>query len=324
MTLFAPTAAEPPKTRIAALDAARGLAIVAMVIYHFCWDIDFFGLVAWNIDDGTGWKVFRVLIAGSFLFLVGVGLVLAHHAGFRREVFWRRLAFIAMGALAVSLATAIVIPQSFVFFGILHAIAVYSVFGLAFLRLRWWFCLAVAVLIFVVDAVVALEFMAWPGLSWIGLGWPPPDTVDFEPVFPWFAPVLMGMAFAKLGLPELLRTWPATGPAGRALRWSGRNSLLIYLVHQPVLFGGLWLLVAVFGLGPSERDRFVAQCEASCSPADFGDACPAFCQCLGDEAQAIGVLGVANYAALDADRRVLFDMALQTCRSEAISGANPQ
>jgi len=77
------------RTRIELVDVARGLALVAMAIYHFVWDLDFFGY----IDPGTsitgGWRIFARCIAISFLFIVGVSLHLANRQGFRRVVLQR-------------------------------------------------------------------------------------------------------------------------------------------------------------------------------------------------------------------------------------------
>lgn len=123
------------RTRVELVDVARGLALVAMAIYHFVWDLDFFGY----IDPGTsitgGWRIFARCIAISFLFIVGVSLYLANTQGFRRKSYIRRLAMIVAAALAITMATLLATPDAFIFFGILHHIALASVLGLAFLRL---------------------------------------------------------------------------------------------------------------------------------------------------------------------------------------------
>ena len=126
-----------PRPRIELVDLARGTALAAMAVYHFTWDLEFFSYV----DAGTtaigGWKVFARCIASSFLFLVGVSLFLAHGDGVRWPGFGRRLAMIGGAAAAISLATWIAVPKTFIFFGILHQIALASLLGLPFLRLPW-------------------------------------------------------------------------------------------------------------------------------------------------------------------------------------------
>ena len=79
MSAAEPSAALPPRIdvastglRIALVDAARGVAILAMVVYHFTWDLSLQGLVRVNPTIDPAWMWFARLIAGSFLALVGV------------------------------------------------------------------------------------------------------------------------------------------------------------------------------------------------------------------------------------------------------------
>jgi uncharacterized membrane protein len=139
--------------RIAAIDAIRGVSIVAMAIYHGAFDLSARSLIPVNVLAEPGWIVFARSIAGSFLVLVGIGLVLATRDGFRLQPYLRRLGLIAGSAGLVSLATWWVEPQEFVFFGILHEIALASVLALPFLWLPAWVVAPVAA------AVVALPYV---------------------------------------------------------------------------------------------------------------------------------------------------------------------
>ncbi len=85
-----------------AIDVARGLAIVAMIVYHFSWDLSFLQLIATNILQVPAWRWFARGIAGSFLILAGFGLTLAHAQGFHRVPFLRRLMKVGGAALAVT------------------------------------------------------------------------------------------------------------------------------------------------------------------------------------------------------------------------------
>ena len=133
--------------RIEAIDLARGAALIAMAIYHFTWDLEFFGYVDEGMTAHGGWKLFARCIASSFLFLVGVSLFLAHGKGIRWRGFLIRVAMVAGAALAISLVTYIAVPGAFIFFGILHEIALASLLGLAFLRLPALATLAIAALV---------------------------------------------------------------------------------------------------------------------------------------------------------------------------------
>src|SRR5690606_2738746 len=108
------------KPRLEAIDVARGLALVAMAIYHFAWDLEFFGYVPHAMTAQGGWKLLARCIASSFLFLVGVSLFLGHARGIRWRPFLRRLAMVAGAAAAISLVTWLAVPGGLIFFGILH------------------------------------------------------------------------------------------------------------------------------------------------------------------------------------------------------------
>ena len=78
--------------------SARGLAIAAMAVFHFAWDLEFFGYAPVGMTRETGWMLFARAIASSFLFLVGVSLFLAHGGGLRRASFLKRFAMVAGAA----------------------------------------------------------------------------------------------------------------------------------------------------------------------------------------------------------------------------------
>lgn len=218
---------------------ARGAALAAMVAYHFSWDLSFYGLADIPVTSATGWIVFARMIAGSFLGLVGVSLVLAARGGINWRGYGRRLAQVVAAAAAITVATWFAFPDAFIFFGILHAIALFSLLALAFLRLPVVVTLACAALAFAAPSLVSGPLFDRSWLLWTGLGTFFPPSNDYVPLFPWFGTTLAGLALGKIaekaGLWERLSSWrPATAPA-RLLLFSGRHSLLVYLAHQPVL-----------------------------------------------------------------------------------------
>lgn len=230
------------KRRLVAVDLARTLALCGMVVFHFTFDLELFGHLPQGTTVTGGWAIFARVVAGSFLFLSGVSLVLAHGGGVRWPSFWRRFARIAAAAALVTVATLVALPQAFIFFGILHAMAFGALVGVLVIRLPWPVLLALSGAVLWVDHVVALEAMNPRWLVWTGLGERMPLTMDFVPVFPWMAPVLGGMAAAKLaGRLGLWGRLPAGGPLAQRLSWPGRHSLAIYLVHQPILIGVVWV-----------------------------------------------------------------------------------
>jgi len=280
-----PTSARPTG-RIAAIDIARGVALVAMAIYHFTWDLEFFGYVPAGMTAVGGWKLFARCIASSFLFLVGVSLFLGHGRGIRWRGYWRRLAMVSGAALAITLVTYIAVPGGFIFFGILHQIALASVLGLAFLRLPAIITLLVAAAVIAAPHYLRSPFFDDPWWWWSGLSENRPRSNDYVPVFPWFAAVLFGIAVTKLAasagmLAKLaaLRipgwTWP--------LSFGGRHSLAVYLIHQPVLIACIWMFSQVFPAAEVPREvRFQQSCEASCSEQRDTAFCARYCACMLD------------------------------------------
>lgn len=222
--------------RLIPLDLARTLALVCMVIFHFTFDLALFGF----IDPGTMsqpfWYYFARMIAGSFLFLSGVSLWLAHGQGIRWPAFWSRFAKLAAAAALVTLASIWLVPGGPIWFGILHAIAAASLLGLIALRLPWPVTLVVAAVIFA--AAWGPRFPAFDPiwLVWTGLAESRPMMGDYVPLVPWAAPALAGIAVAKALRIDL---WPGRAPsrAVHRLTFPGRHSLIIYLIHQPILIG---------------------------------------------------------------------------------------
>ena len=88
--------------RVPAIDALRGLALVAMIAYHFAFDLAYFRVTAWDFYRDPFWLHSRTLILSSFLLLAGVSLVLAQRTPQGRARFWPHVAAIAACALAVS------------------------------------------------------------------------------------------------------------------------------------------------------------------------------------------------------------------------------
>ena len=227
-------------TRIPALDLARTAAIAGMVAFHFCFDLQLFRyLPPGTTTTGFFWYHARI-VAGSFLFLSGVSLWLAHGAGIRWVAFGRRWGMVAGAAVLVSVSSHWTTPQAPIHFGILHCMALTSLVALAFLRLSAAITLMVAVLVFFLPALAASPVFNTLPLVWTGLATERPLMADYVPLFPWLAPVLAGVAFAKVadgaGLWARLRHVP--GRLERALSWPGQHSLAIYLLHQPLLIGG--------------------------------------------------------------------------------------
>ncbi len=225
-----------PHNRLIALDLARTLAIVCMVIFHFTFDLALFGFIPSDTMIQPFWYYFARTIAGSFLFLSGVSLWLAHGQGVRWPAFWTRFAKVAGAAVLVTIASIWFVPGGTIWFGILHSIAAASLLGLVALRLPWALTLALAAVIFA--AAWGSRFPAFDPLwlVWTGLAESRPMMGDYVPLVPWAAPALAGVAVAKA---LRIDRWQGSAPTATLSRLSfpGRHSLVIYLIHQPILIG---------------------------------------------------------------------------------------
>lgn len=280
------TATSQIKSRVSVLDVARGVALVAMAIYHFAWDLEFFGWLAPATALTGGWLIFARCIASSFLFLVGVSLVLAHADGIRWSAFWKRFLQIAGAAALISAATGIALDNGLIFFGILHAIALFSLIGLLMVARPWYVPLVLGAIVLGIWSSFDHPLFELPALWWVGLAAEPPRANDYVPMFPWLAPTLFGMAASRLmldgGLWTKLGRLKVPTPVQRPLGFLGRHSLVFYLIHQPILIGLIWAFTN-FIAAPDQSAQFVSQCRTSCAMTRDGPFCQSYCDCMVDE-----------------------------------------
>ena len=239
-----PERTSPPAApaRIDGVDALRGVAIVAMIAYHFAFDLRFFGVIAADFENGRFWLTARALIVTSFLALVGTSLVLADRAGTPASRHYRRVAFIALCAMAASAASYAVDPRTTIHFGILHCIAVAAIVGRPLVR-RPRIALLAGIGICAAGLVLSHPVFDSRATSWIGFATAKPRTVDYVPLFPWLGVVLVGIAVGDALARASFAPLAGLANAPATLRALGRHSLLVYMVHQPILMGALWLVL---------------------------------------------------------------------------------
>ncbi len=227
------------KVRFDEIDGLRGFAIAQMVAYHFCYDLNYFGWTNLPIGLSLGWEIWQVSILSIFLLLTGISLVLRDALKPSWQDFWRRWIQIAASALAVSLGSYWIFPESYIFFGILHFIAIALILGRLVLSLGAY-NLILGILVIVIAQKVSHPIFNPPILSCIGLATQEPFTQDFVPIFPWLGVVLLGCGFGSIWRSYDFKRpiWIAllTQSIPRFSIWAGKHSLAIYLIHQPILF----------------------------------------------------------------------------------------
>ena len=316
-----PAGSATPSRRADLIDFARGLALVAMFVFHFTWDLSLFRLVATDIAAEPGWRWFARCIAASFLVIVGFSLVLATRNGFKARPYFKRLAMVAGAAGLVTLGTWFALPDAYIFFGILHHIAVASVLGLAFLQLPLLAVAGGAITAFALPPLVTSPVLDASWLSWLGLGRQPLSTADYVPVLPWFGWVLTGIVLARLVLASPFGTrimdWRATSAPTRLLAWGGRHSLAVYLIHQPVFFAVLFLVARIAAMPAADARPFIAACERSCAASGQTAAtCRPACLCTVDRLKRAQLWDRVLTDRLSADERARMSEIAEGCYDE--------
>lgn len=233
--------------RYGEIDAARGIAILMMIVFHTVFDLYFFKIYPANVSYGF-WRYFAFATASFFLLIAGISLSISHSRAVRTAgdgapirlalKFFRRGAGIFACGILVTLATWLYLGQGFVIFGILHAIGVSIMLSPLFFRFRSSNILIGAVVVFI---GIALAYTGITGPLWLCPFGIHPATfvsVDYTPLFPWSGLVLIGLGIGERMYPDGRRGFevPAFPPVIMSpLAVLGRHSLAIYLIHQPVI-----------------------------------------------------------------------------------------
>lgn len=243
--------------RLDRIDMLRALAMLWMTFYHFCFDLNLNGLIAQDFYRDPFWTWQRTAIVSGFLFTAGLSQAAAVHHGQTWPRFWKRWAQVAGAAVLVTAGSAVVFPNSFIYFGVLHGIAVMLVvvrltagWGIWLLPLGALAIAAKFAAPALITAYPALAVLNQPGPNLLGFINRLPITEDYVPLLPWLGVMWWGLAVGRWALVHR-PTWLGSAdapPSGfkRRLVLLGRWSLSYYLLHQPVLLaamaGTLWLV----------------------------------------------------------------------------------
>lgn len=231
------------------IDLVRGIALVLMVLFHTLFDLNFFNSFTINLYTGF-WRFFAYSAASIFLLLVGVSLTISRARAARyldpvslaRKFIFRGAGLFCLGIL-VTIATWWYLREGFVIFGILQLIGISVMCSPLFFRFK-----KTNALLGLIFIAIGWIFATITGPIWLlAFGIHPPTfwSVDYTPIFPWFGVVLLGMALGEVLYPLGKRCFalprlPTTAIA--PLTFMGRHSLVIYLVHQPLILAVLYVI----------------------------------------------------------------------------------
>ena len=240
--------------RYKTLDLIRGITLISMILYHMVWDLcNIFGVeISWY---GTQISfLWQQSICWTFILLSGFCWSMG------RKKLKRGLVVLA-ASLAVTAVTGIFVPEGFILFGVLSLIGTGMLvmipldkfyrkidpraglilfFGL-FIITRFIASGSIGVgdwvLFTVPEELYANLFTAYLGFPGDGF-----HSADYFPLIPWLFLYHTGyflyLIFEKY---DFLEKMPEVSL--KPVEWPGRHSLMIYLLHQPAVYG---VLTAVF------------------------------------------------------------------------------
>jgi uncharacterized membrane protein len=248
---------EKHPNRFIELDLLRGFAIIFMVFLHIIWDLDYFGIMPLNQNIYQ----FQKIVPSIFFILVGVCLAVTYNRSIKKQdndkkthihLIIRGLKILNLGII-ISIGTMIFIPDRPIFFGVLHFIGVSIILSVPFLKLKNY-NIAFAPLLILMGILFNNIIVEDPTLLHLVLGIHQSNigqfTIDYFPLLPWFGVVLLGISLGNIiycngeqrrfRLPDLSRYRSVT-----TISWLGKNSLSIYLIHQPIIAGAITLFTFI-------------------------------------------------------------------------------
>lgn len=237
--------------RLWEIDFIRGIAILMMITFHAVFNLYYFGGYGIDIDQMTWWVLGRST-AVLFITLVGISLTLSYSKA--REVKSGKelhLKYILRGGkifswgILISVITYIFIGEEFIIFGILHFIGTAIIIAYPLVKYRYLplilGIISIITGLYILDLTVTSQWFLWIGLRPQGF-----TTVDYFPILPWIGIVLLGIFLGNSLYPDGKRKFEfpelSNSSVLRNFCFLGRNSLKIYLLHQPILIISLSIL----------------------------------------------------------------------------------
>jgi uncharacterized membrane protein len=228
------------KKRILELDVLRGVAVILMVMFHFGFDLAEFGYASYQTTVDMEWKVFRAVVLSMFLVAVGMSAYVAYADGINYKKLIKNLAKLSLVSVMISMGSYVAFPHAWIYFGVIHFIVLALPLSLFFLHKPYLaLLLGIAIPLSYILGFFPLDALHHWSVQHLHI---PSFTVDVVSFTPWFGLVLLGVFLMSKNLFDFKLK---DSTLNARLSFLGRHSLLIYLVHQPILFGGFYLLKEV-------------------------------------------------------------------------------
>lgn len=227
-------------TRLWEIDMLRGFALILMVTYHFLYDLNEF----FNYDIAYNEGVFYLLgKSAAILFILIAGV----SCSFSKNNTLRGVKLIIWG-LVIFLVTYIAVPGSNIIFGILQFLGTCLLLYPVFRNLPPYTLIAGGAAVIVTGELTDQIPVSQNWLAPLGFWGPSFSSVDYFPLIPWLGVFLLGIAISKLVYQQRKSLTGELGKYFRPLTVVGRHTLVIYLVHQPLILATLYLIIDPRGL----------------------------------------------------------------------------
>ena len=240
-----------PSDRFWEIDFIRGIAISIVVILHILVDLNFFDIYKINVFSGFLLPI-TYTVASTFLLLVGLSLTLSFSRGIdhltkekiRKKIILRGIEIFMLGLL-ITIATWIYLGRGFIIFGVLHCIGISIVLSYPLLQFRFLNLFLGTIFIFLGILLKTTSFdFYW--LLWLGFRPHEFYTLDYFPLLPWFGVILIGLFLGNSLYPSYKRSFNLKDASSirfvKSICLLGRHTLIIYLIHQPIVVGIIYLL----------------------------------------------------------------------------------
>ena len=238
--------------RFLLLDITRGICVLAMIVYHFCWDLGYFGFIDLRlITQGFGLFIAQ-LIGSSFITIAGISSRILSLSDSFKQKFLKRFFKLVFISAVISTATFLLNRNSFIFFGILHFLSLCSLVSLILIYIKSSFHLFLIFLCAAIISISGITFNLPFMLSWLGFNKDIPVTNDFYPLFPWITFYFFGFWSGKIIYKKLSQKDDdfvihinGIYMFFKFFEYIGQKALIIYILHQPILFSLLFVFITV-------------------------------------------------------------------------------
>ncbi len=238
--------------RIHLLDVLRGISVSAMIVYHFFWDLGYFKFIELeNITRGLP-LLCAQCIGASFIVISGISFRLAIQSNNFIIKFLKRLLVLVLICSLITSITFFLDKTSFIFFGILHFLVACSLLGLLLIRIMNSYILFFLFFCSLVVSTSDITFNLPSHFSWIGFNSKVPITNDFYPLFPWVSFYFFGLWVSEPVKTYLMHrnssfgnNYPKIDIIYKGFQFLGRNSLTVYILHQPIFFSLFLIFIRI-------------------------------------------------------------------------------